>query len=117
MDEISSQNTVKTASSNTDDSFNSDAADAAVSTSSNLVSFCTGDPVTWRQLSSADRESIAHNGPSKNPSSFPHDTKGRMLPDSIFTKTMPNGETVSRDWLVWSQSKHALFCFPCMLLI
>ena len=88
MDEISSQNTktVETASSNTSN------ADSVVSASGNVISFCTSDPATWSQLlSSADRESIVHNRPSKNPSSFPH------------------RETVSRDWLVWSQTKNALF--------
>ena len=97
---------------------NSDDSDSAVSTSlaSNMVSlqsFCTSDPATWRQLSSVDRESIVCKGPPKIPSSFPYDTKGRTFPDSIFAKTLPNCETVSRDWLVWSQSKH---CFPCCLL-
>ncbi|MCY3927482.1 MAG: DUF4371 domain-containing protein [Acidobacteria bacterium] len=111
MDEGSSQNTItaETASSNSNDT------DSVISTLGNIVSFCTSDPATWRHLSSGDRESIARNGPPKNPSSFPHDTKGRTLPESIFTKTLPNGETVSRDWLVWSQSKLALFCFPCCL--
>ena len=79
------------------------------------MSFCTSDPATWRHLSSGDRESIARNEPPKNPYSFPHDTKGRMLPKSIYTKTLPNGETVSRDWLVWNQFIIALFCFLCCL--
>ena len=119
MDEGSSQNIV-TAEIASAIASNSDDSDSAVSTSlaSNMVSlqsFCTSDPATWRQLSSVDRESIVRKGPPKMPSSFPYDTKGRMFPDSIFAKTLPNGETVSRDWLVWSQSKHALFCFPCCL--
>ena len=113
MDDGSSQNTVTAETAST--SSNSNDTDSVVSILSNMVSFCTSDPATWRQLSAADRESIAHNGPPEIPSSFPHDTKGCMLPESIFTKTLPNGETVCRDWLVWSQSKHALFCFPCCL--
>ena len=28
---------------------------------------------------------------------------------------LPNGEDVPVDWLVWSKSKQALFCFPCRL--
>ena len=39
-----------------------------------------------------------------------------MLQDSIFTKSLPNGETVSEDWLVWSQSKYALFALPAASL-
>ena len=119
MDGGNSQNIITADTASTIASSSSDDSNLVVSASipsSNMASFCTSDPATWRQLSSADRESIVHNGPPKAPSSFPYDTKGRMLPDSIFTKTLPNGETVSRDWLVWSQSKHALFCFPCCLL-
>ena len=40
----------------------------------------------------ADKELIAHNGPSKIPSSFPYDS------DMILKEaTLPNGETFSRD--------------------
>ena len=35
-----------------------------------MTSFRTNDPANCRQLSSADSELIAHNGPSKIPSSF-----------------------------------------------
>ena len=73
MDEGSSQNTVTAETAST--SSNSNDTDSVVSISSNMVSFCTSDPATWRQLSAADRESIAHNGPPEIPSSFPHDTK------------------------------------------
>ncbi|XP_054276760.1 52 kDa repressor of the inhibitor of the protein kinase-like [Macrosteles quadrilineatus] len=32
-----------------------------------------------------------------------------------FFKTIRNGETVQRQWLLYSQSKDTLFCFPCLL--
>uniref|UniRef100_H2ZW52 DUF4371 domain-containing protein n=1 Tax=Latimeria chalumnae TaxID=7897 RepID=H2ZW52_LATCH len=73
------------------------------------------DPAKWRQPRSAERDLIVLNGVPKNPASFPRDSCGRAFPVNIFFKTLPNGEKVSRDWLVWSQSAQGLFCFPCCL--
>ena len=28
---------------------------------------------------------------------------------------LQNGDSVKRDWLVWSEEKQALFCFPCQI--
>lgn len=49
------------------------------------------------------------------PECFPEDETGRVLPISIFKKKLVNGETVSRDWLVWSRAKEALYCVPCRI--
>lgn len=39
----------------------------------------------------------------------------RFLNPSAFTRVLPNGEVVSRDWLVYSPAKTCVFCFPCIL--
>jgi len=65
--------------------------------------------ITCRQIEEAVRsglEKIRDNLPSDGDCAFPI---------SIFSYKLPNGETVERDWLVWSQRKNALFCFPCRL--
>ena len=49
------------------------------------------------------------------PLQFPNDSSNRAFPVSLLCSKLPNGEDVPRDWLVWSKSKQALFCFPCRL--
>ena len=83
----------------------SDSADAPPNT----------DPATWSNLSTLQREKIVSDGPPSNPTSFPRDSSGCPLPVGIFHKTLPNGESVPRDWLVWSQTAQGLYCFPCCL--
>ena len=39
----------------------------------------------------------------------------RFLIPCAFTCVLSNGEEVTRDWLVYSQSKINKFCFPCIL--
>ncbi|XP_068229366.1 uncharacterized protein [Palaemon carinicauda] len=39
----------------------------------------------------------------------------RFLNPSAFTLVLPNGEVVSRDWLVYSPAKTCVFCFQCIL--
>ena len=75
----------------------------------------SNDVGSWRQLGPKDRDVIAIMGPQTNPSELPRDTKGRAFPLSIFIKSLPNGESTKRDWLVWSKSAAGLFCFSCCL--
>ncbi|XP_060845261.1 zinc finger MYM-type protein 1-like [Rhopalosiphum padi] len=78
----------------------------------------SNDPATWKKLSLSDRDYLAAVGPSTMPSKFPHDEhENRSFPISLLQKTLPNKETVKRDWLVWSTLKNALFCFPCCLFL
>ncbi|XP_065650555.1 zinc finger MYM-type protein 5-like [Hydra vulgaris] len=39
----------------------------------------------------------------------------RFLNSSVFKWVLPNGDTVNRDWLVYSPAKTCVFCFPCIL--
>lgn len=76
----------------------------------------SNDPETWKKLSSLDRDYLAAVGSPTMPSKFPHDEhENRPFPISLLQKTLPNKETVQRDWLVWSTLKKALFCFPYLL--
>ncbi len=49
------------------------------------------------------------------PNSFPKDSRNRNVSPSTFSYSLANGEKVLRDWLVWSESKEAFFCFSCLL--
>ncbi|XP_022183240.1 zinc finger MYM-type protein 5-like [Myzus persicae] len=78
----------------------------------------SNDPATWKKLSSSDRDYLAAVGPPTMPSKIPHDKhENRSFPISLLQKTLPNKETINRDWLVWSTLKNALFCFPCCLFL
>lgn len=46
---------------------------------------------------------------------FPDSDGGRHLDAKWFYKTLTNGERVKRQWVIYSQSKDVLFCFPCLL--
>lgn len=59
---------------------------------------------------------IIQRGHEKFPPSFPRDRNNEPFPNSLLSKILPNGETVKRDWLVWSSSKDAFYCLPCRLL-
>ncbi|CAB4018775.1 zinc finger MYM-type 1-like, partial [Paramuricea clavata] len=61
------------------------------------------------------RGTLVKMGPQLPPRILPKDSKSRSFPMSIFSKVMPSGETVARDWLVWSETTQNLFCFCCCL--
>jgi hypothetical protein len=65
--------------------------------------------------SQAEIEQLVRSGPPKHPADFPKYIANRSFPTSLLQSKLPNNETVSRDWLVWSSKKQALFCFPCRL--
>ena len=62
----------------------------------------SNDVATWKNLSTKERDSIAIMGPQLPRKSLQKDSKSRSFLMSIFARKMPNGETVARDWLVWS---------------
>ena len=71
------------------------------------------DVATWDRLSKGDRDKIVAKGPLPNPKVFPRDQICRVFPTSILWKFMQNGESIRREWLVWSDNCKALFCFSC----
>lgn len=42
-------------------------------------------------------------------------TKTLYLNRTAFTRQLPNGQVVSREWLIYSQSRAKAFCFACRL--
>ncbi|XP_045466791.1 zinc finger MYM-type protein 1-like [Harmonia axyridis] len=60
-------------------------------------------------------EEAVRKGPEPIPSQLPPDSNGMPFPKYLLNLNMKNGEVVSRDWLTWSSSRQALFCFPCRL--
>lgn len=60
-------------------------------------------------------EKIIRQGHEKIPAYFPRDRLNEPFPLSLLSKSLPNGEKVKRDWLVWSRIKNAFYCFPCRL--
>lgn len=59
-------------------------------------------------------ETLVKMGPSLMPSDLPSDGK-RAFPKTVLFSKRPNGESVRRDWLVWSETAESLFCLPCRL--
>ena len=45
------------------------------------------------------------------------DSKGRRFTDFHYIRKLPNNETVSRSWLVYSRSKDCVFCFCCKIFL
>ena len=66
-------------------------------------------------ISPALVDEIIHRGPENLPNSFPDDATGHRFPKGILEANLKNGEKIKRNWLVWSRSKNALFCYPCRL--
>ncbi|XP_054276742.1 52 kDa repressor of the inhibitor of the protein kinase-like [Macrosteles quadrilineatus] len=78
------------------------------------------DPKQWPEnfRSDAVRCKLVERGPQTvdlKSFKFPCTDDGRHFSRNWFFKTIRNGETVQRQWLLYSQSKDTLFCFPCLL--
>ena len=68
----------------------------------------SNDVGSWKSLSASERDSVVKMGPKLPPKSLRKDSKGRSFPMSIFSKIMPNGETMARDWL-YAAKRHKAF--------
>ena len=60
-------------------------------------------------------ENAVRHGPKKLPQTLSKDIENRSFPNSVFHQKLRNSDSTLRDWLVWSQMKRALYCFPCCL--
>lgn len=77
------------------------------------------DPVKWPIITDTVRLHIIENGPKLidniDQYTFPLADDGRRFNFKWFYKKLPNGEDVKRQWMIYSCSKNAIFCFPCIL--
>lgn len=62
-------------------------------------------------------ENYVRKGLQPVPKQISPDHKGYPFPHAVLKVQRQNGEIGNRDWLVYSQSKSALFCFPCRLFV
>ena len=99
----------------------------------NVHSRCyKSDPALWGKISAEEEDYWLSIGPhscqnrdaSLKPSKrvfndqeryFSNDQE-RYFSKSLFTTTLPNGETVSREWLLYSPSTGNVYCFCCKLM-
>ena len=51
------------------------------------------------------------------PNTLPKDKNGQKFLQSMLRCQKVNGELHDRDWLVWSEHKQSLYCFPCRLFV
>ena len=81
------------------------------------------DPGLW-QVTEELRSYWIREGPERcsNRDSDFRDTKrayssqSRYLQRSMFSGTLPNGQTTDRSWLIYSPAKKCVYCFCCRLL-
>lgn len=75
----------------------------------------TSDIANYPTILTLDfRERVVREEPTQIMISFPK-TAGRSFSSSYYSKQMPNGEQVLRDWLLYSKILDAAFSFCCRI--
>lgn len=85
--------------------------------------YTSDDPGCWGEITDEARSYWIHKGPvscQNRTASFAaserqYKHQKRSFSKSLFTKSLGNGEAVPREWLLYSPSKGAAFCFVCLL--
>lgn len=77
----------------------------------------SNDPVLWPAfVSDTQRCDIVKRGPCQVNCDFPYNiTTKRRFSAIYYKRTLRNGETVPRSWLIYSQGSDKVFCFCCKL--
>lgn len=84
-------------------------------------SIAIDDPGTWDVTLNEVVENVPKNCQTQNltanfsRSERLYNESKRTLSVNIFQSTLPNGDTVLRDWLLYSQTTGKVFCVPCCL--
>lgn len=93
----------------------STASDVDVPNSNYIV--ISDDPGEWPEIiTSADARFLTEKGPRQVTDwIYPVDSHGRKFTPSNFYRNLANGEKVKREWLMYSTSKDAVYCFCCKL--
>ena len=76
------------------------------------------DPCKWPEsISDAQRCDIVKRGPHQLIMNFSYNntTPRRRFSSNHYKRVLPNGESVSRSWLVYSGESDQVFCFCCKL--
>ena len=71
--------------------------------------------LTAEFASQTDMENYITRGHINFPLPLPKDGNNQTFSEGILMFRNFNAERHTRDWLVWSQHKQSLFCFPCLL--
>jgi len=81
------------------------------------AAFDYSDPGKWpKSISNRLRQTIVIEDVKQIQShDFPKDKNNRRFSVAHYKKRLPNGEEVCREWLVYSVSNNAVFCFCCKL--
>lgn len=91
-----------------------------VSSYVNISEICN-DPGKWPTvITDKLRQEIVKRGPPENLNHdypFPLNLKGRKFSVNYYKRTLCNGETAHRTWLVYSLDKNSIFCFCCKLFL
>uniref|UniRef100_H3B153 HAT C-terminal dimerisation domain-containing protein n=1 Tax=Latimeria chalumnae TaxID=7897 RepID=H3B153_LATCH len=76
------------------------------------------DPHSWPNMTDKLRCCLVEHEPEQwKDADFTLSTSSdeRRFSRDWLIKILPNGETVERKWLMYSETQRAVFCFPCML--
>lgn len=82
-----------------------------------VINFNFDDPGLWPEtLSHTIRKVILEAGPKQiKDFNFPRDSSGRKFSHIYYKRHLKNGEKYNRNWLIYSVSKNAVYCFCCKL--
>jgi hypothetical protein len=90
--------------------------------SSQKLSFQCQDPATWpTKIPDKTKCFLVEQGPKQDKmETYPNtlcsiDKRTRQFSKKWFEKVLPNGEKFNRQWLLYSFTRDALFCFCCIL--
>ena len=76
------------------------------------------DPGQWKNLSTTDKDYLIEKGPARISKYFNYpvnsQTQGKFNNNLIYC-TLNDRKKVYHNWLVYSISKDAVYCFPCKL--
>ncbi|KAK9709387.1 hypothetical protein QE152_g26647 [Popillia japonica] len=75
------------------------------------------DPGLWpTTITDVDRTEIVLEGPIRvKVDLFPVNDNGRRFSEYHYNKILVNGEKLDRRWMIYSQTKDAIYCFPCRI--
>ncbi|XP_022830235.1 zinc finger MYM-type protein 1-like [Spodoptera litura] len=85
--------------------------------SSPIPTFSKDDPGAWPEVLNATLIEYLIENPIKQIKqyNFPRDSSGRKFSEYYYERHLGNGEKYHREWLLYSVSKNAVYCFCCKL--